>query len=175
MAGAGLLASLLFLSAPGCLAAFLRFVRRGRWLLLALWLVFAYGKPGEALFDSECAPTIEGMVEANAHAVRLLLLFACVAWLFCRLTMSQLLLAIWCLLQPLARLGMDVERLVVRLSLVLENLDTGLQLSDWRRILLSAEEPMVPTTIEISIPVWSFLDSLLVFLALACTLWIVLN
>lgn len=170
-----MLLGLVFCSAQGVVAGFLRFAKKSRWLLLMLWLVFAYGKPGEALFQLDWAPTLEGIAEANPHLFRLLLMLACLAWLFARLNREQLMAAIWGLLKPLMKLGMDVERLVVRLSLVIAHLaDEGL-VKDWRRMLIEENNPDErPGSIQISMPSWTFLDSLLVFSAFTCTLWIVL-
>jgi hypothetical protein len=102
-------------------------------------------------------------------------MLACLAWLFARLTREQLMAAIWGLLQPLKKLGMDVERLVVRLSLVIAHLADESLVKDWRRMLIEENNPAEgPGSIQISMPSWTFLDSLLVFSALTCTLWIVL-
>jgi len=174
-AGGVLLLALVFCTAQGVVAVFLRFAKKSRWLLLMLWLVFAYGKPGEALFQLDWAPTLEGIAEANLHLFRLLLMLASLAWLFARLTREQLMAAIWGLLKPLMKLGMDVERLVVRLSLVIAHLADERPVKDWRRMLIEDNNPAErPGSIQISMPSWTFLDSLLVFSAFSCTLWIVL-
>ena len=139
-AGALPLVALAFLLVlfPGVATGWWRFLRRARWLLLALWLILAYGKPGEALADLAWAPTYEGLLEANLHALRLFVMLGCLAWLFVRLGHDGLVSALWGALQPLRRLSADVERVVVRLALVLENLQQPVGGMDWRRMLHEA-------------------------------------
>lgn len=120
---------------PGVIRHWLAFLRRTRLLLLSLWLILAYHTPGEALEGQDWAPTYEGLAEANLHAMRLLVLLACVAWLFVRLGRSGIIAGLWGLCAPFARFGIDVERLVVRLSLVLGQLETALPLGAWRNML----------------------------------------
>lgn len=156
---AGLLL-LVFLLARPALPAWWRFIRRGRWLLLSLWLILAYGTPGEALFDFSWAPTYEGLAEANLQAVRLLLMLACLAWLFQRLGHAGLFAAIWGLMRPLTRLGVDSERMVVRLSLVLENLQTPLAQGAWRQMLHPGSVPAGgPECLQLQLPRWHWRDT----------------
>src|SRR5690242_17914051 len=60
-------------------------VRRARWLLLTLWLILAYGTPGEAWHDLPWAPTEAGLYESSMHAARLAIMLGALAWLFDRL------------------------------------------------------------------------------------------
>ncbi len=120
---------------PGVTRHWLGFLRRTRLLLLSLWLILAYHTPGEALEGYAWAPTYEGMAEANLHAMRLLVLLACVAWLFVRLGRSGIIAGLWGLCSPFARFGIDLERLVVRLSLVLGQLEAPLPKGAWRNML----------------------------------------
>jgi energy-coupling factor transporter transmembrane protein EcfT len=167
-AGLALLLLSLFLSVPAALHGWLKFVRRARWLLLSLWLILAYGKPGEAWADLPWAPTLEGMAEANLQAVRLISMLACLAWLFSRLGREGLVSALWGVLQPLARLGLDVERLVVRLSLVLAHLQQPLPAGEWKNMLLMKNLPtMSQNVLHLHLPRWRLTDSVLVLLLMA--------
>ena len=74
-----------------------------------LWFILAYNTPGEAFQGFAWAPTYEGVAEANLHALRLLLMLGCLAWLFKRLGHDGLLSGLWGLLLPLRWLGMDME------------------------------------------------------------------
>jgi hypothetical protein len=95
----------------------------GRWLLLTLWLILAYNTPGEAWRDLAWAPTYEGIAEANLQAARLVaMLLLCLAWLFARLGREGMVGGLWGLLQPAQARGPGYRALVVRLSLVLDNL-----------------------------------------------------
>ena len=96
-----------------------------RWLLLSVWLILAYGASGDALFDLTWMPTHEGVREATLHVARLVLMLGCLAWLFALLGNQGLLVALQSLLHPLSRFGLGSERLVVRLSLVMRNLQDG--------------------------------------------------
>ncbi len=143
------------------------YVRRSRWLLLSLWLILAYNTPGEAWLESVWAPTLEGMAQANLHAVRLLLMLGCLAWLFARLGSSGLLSGLWGLLQGGRRLGWDTERLVVRVALVLGNLATSTpDRGQWRQMLERMPDPHLgASTVTIEQPAWQRRDHCLVALA----------
>lgn len=153
-----LLVAPLFLQ-RGAFSHWLAFLKRTRILLLSLWLILAYHTPGEALAGSDWAPTYEGVVEANLHAFRLIVLLACVAWLFLRLGHSGLVAALWGLLRPLMAWGLDAERLVVRLSLVLVHLEKPLPKGAWRRILQGSADPVAGRqTILVNVPPLAWRD-----------------
>lgn len=161
---------------PGVLRPWLGFVRRARWLLLTLWLILAYNTPGEAYADMAWAPTYEGLAEASLHAVRLVVMLGCLAWLFARLGRAGLLAGLWGLLQPCRRLGLDSERLVVRLSLVLENLQREQEKGAWRRVLAAAPDfEQGPEVVHLTVAVWQVRDSLLVGLSLCCLIGVVIS
>lgn len=166
--GLALLLAGALLLAPAAARRWLGYIRRARWLLLTLWLILAYNTPGEALHDLAWAPTYEGMVEANLQAARLVVMLACLAWLFVRLGREGMVSGLWGLLQPFQRAGLDVERLVVRLSLVLDNLQTAPEKGAWRRVL--ADEKLAtggPSVLHLGFVPWSRLDSLRVMVACA--------
>ncbi|MBU2450226.1 MAG: hypothetical protein KJ960_13125 [Gammaproteobacteria bacterium] len=139
------------------------YVWRARWLLLTLWLILAYNTPGEALLDMSWVPTFEGMAEANLQAARLVTMLACLAWLFRCLGHEGMIAGLWGLLQPVRALGFDVERVVVRLSLVLENLQEPPEKGAWKQML--ADQPSVSAgqeSLHLSLAPWHMRDSLLV-------------
>ena len=112
-----------------------KLVWRTRWLLLPLFVVFAWGVPGEPLWASAGAPTGEGLREAVEHAGRLILVLFFVAAFLEAMSLADLLSASHLLLQPLARLGIDPERGVARLMLVLRQAEALPPPGDWRRLL----------------------------------------
>lgn len=174
-AGLGMLATALLLVRPALWRAWLAYVRRARWLLLTLWLILAYNTPGEALADLAWAPTYEGVGEASLQAVRLLAMLGCLAWLFGHLGRDGLVSALWGLLRPLQGFGLDCARLVVRLSLVLENLQATPEKGAWKKIL--AGDPDFaggPDVLHLSQPLWGLRDTLLVAASMACLLGAVL-
>jgi energy-coupling factor transporter transmembrane protein EcfT len=75
----GLILPLLLTS--GSRQRWLGLVRRTRWLLLSLFLVFALGTPGEALYPDFSAPTREGVLLGLEQGSRLMAVLASVAWL----------------------------------------------------------------------------------------------
>ena len=161
--GLGLLGLSLMLSASIITRPWLGYVWRARWLLLMLWIILAYNTPGEAIQDVSWAPTYEGLAEANLHLVRLVLVLGGLAWLFSRLGRDGLLSALWGLLLPLGKLGVDIERLLVRLALVLENLQVPLEKGAWKQIL--AAQPGFAQgsgTLQLKQPAWHLVDALCV-------------
>ena len=112
-----------------------RFLVRARWLLLSLWLIMAYALPGETPADLPWLPTWPGIDEANRQLARLVLTLGALAVLMQRLGRDELVLAVWHLLKPLARCGVAVDRVVVRLSLVLRYVEQPAMHGAWRRVL----------------------------------------
>ena len=140
-------------------------LRRARWLLLTLGIVLAYGSPGDALFDVAWLPTEVGIADAGLHVLRLVIMLGSLAWLFVRLSREDLLAGLWALAAPLRRLGCDVGRAVVRLSLVFDIVQETPKPGNWRQLLEGrpAEAGNV-ATVRIALPRWRALDSALVVL-----------
>ncbi len=161
-----LLISACLLLIPGVARPWFAFTRRARWLLLSLWLILAYHTPGEAYADIAWAPTYEGMAEANVHALRLIVMLGCLSCLFSRLGREGLLAGLAGLLLPASRLGFDGERLVVRLSLVLERLQQPQEKGAWRKVLSAGGEMHDgPNVLSLQTQAWLRRDSLLVLLS----------
>jgi len=131
-------------------------LRRMRWLLMSVWLILAYGTSGDAIFNVAWLPTHEGVLEATLHVARLGLMLGCLAWLFSSLGHQGLLAA----LHPLARLGITSERLVVRLALVMQNLQTELPKGAWRDMLDGGNAVYGggPETLQVATVSWRTLD-----------------
>ena len=141
---------------------------RMRWLFLTVWLILAYGSAGDALLDLAWLPTHEGVREATLHVSRLALMLGCLAWLFTVLGQRGLLVALVSLLRPLMRRGITTDRLVVRLSLVMENLREELPKGAWRRMLEGQVEGIDgPTALLVEVPAWRLTDYLACLLVLA--------
>ena len=143
-------------------------LRRMRWLLLSVWLILAYGASGDAVFDVRWMPTHEGVRDATLHVARLGLMLGCLAWLLAFLGNHGLLVALQSMLNPLSRLGLASERLVVRLSLLMQNLRVDLPKGEWRHVLNgSAGQPGGPRRVRIEAPDWRPVDSLICLAVLA--------
>lgn len=146
-------------------------IYRARWLLLTLWVILSYNTPGEAVMGTPWAPTYEGIADANLQAARLVLMLGFLAWLSIRLGRDGLVSALWGVLQPLQVLRVDTRRLVIRLSLVLANLQTPQEKGSWRR-MMAADAPLQdgPSVVHVALPRWAALDTLIVVAAAAILL-----
>lgn len=103
------------------LTQFLRYLRRTRWLLLTLLGIYAYTLPGDnisALLGS-FSPSVQGIQYGVLRLVRLILLLAALSILMVRTPRNSLLLGLFRILSPLQLLGVDAERIAVRLWLTL--------------------------------------------------------
>jgi len=174
LAGLALVFAVLLLAVQNSAAGWWRLLRRMRWLLLSVWLILAYGASGDAVFDLAWMPTHEGVQEATLHVTRLILMLGCLAWLFSLLGNQGLLVALQSLLHPLSRFGIGSERLVVRLSLVMQNLQTELPKGAWRNMLDGdAVQVDGPETLRVEVPPWRSADYFVCLAVLAFS-WFVI-
>lgn len=109
----------------------LRLLRRARWLLLTIGVLFVFATPGERLpapFGS-LGVTVDGIGAAGEHLLRLVVLLATLAWLWRALGKEGLLNGLHCLLRPF---GPVRDRIVVRLVLALDHVEREAPARDWR-------------------------------------------
>ncbi len=112
-----------------------KLIRRARWLLIMLFVILAWGSAGEPLWNSDVAPTHEGLSEALTHLGRLLLVLMAVAAFLETMLLPDLLAGSRTLFKPLRHFGLDPDRGIVRLMLVLRYVETLPNPKDWRSIL----------------------------------------
>lgn len=112
-----------------------RLIRRTRWLLVSLALIFAWGVAGDPLWAGFGAPTREGVEEAATQVGRLLLVLITVAAFLEKMPLGTLLPGSRRLLQPLRWTGIDVDRGVIRLMLALRYAEELPRPRDWRTLL----------------------------------------
>lgn len=119
----------------------LSLVRRTRWLLLSIVVLFSFATPGERLdgLPGDLGLTRDGLMLAFDHILRLVLMLATLAILHERLGTGGLMVGLHWLLAPLARLRSLRDRIVVRLMLVLEYAESSAP-RPWRD-WLAAEAP----------------------------------
>ncbi|MEI7429514.1 MAG: CbiQ family ECF transporter T component [Betaproteobacteria bacterium] len=110
-------------------------IRRARWLLLSLLVILAWGGAGEPLWNSDFAPTYEGVTEALTHLGRLLLVLMAVAAFLETMSLPELFSASHTLFMPLRYFRMDPDRGIVRLMLVLRYVEKLPRPRDWRSLL----------------------------------------
>lgn len=154
-------------------------LKRCRYLLLAIALVYGWATPGQYLWPSRYSPTIEGLALGGLQAVRLIGALAALQLLLWRLSSTQIFSGLYVLLRPLAYLGLNRQRWALRLSLTMrfsvEFLSQVEQLtwSTFVQRLALVEQPCELQEVSILVESLSFFDwLLLVFLCAAalCTL-----
>jgi energy-coupling factor transporter transmembrane protein EcfT len=106
-----------------CYPTLRRLVRRIRFLLLAILILFAWMTPGQAFFPlwTVVGPTREGLILAVDHGLRLVGVVALVALLLGRGGRDFVVSGLYALMAPCSRVGLSRDRLAVRLLLVLRN------------------------------------------------------
>lgn len=99
-----------------------RVVRRIRWLLLSILLLYGWWTPGTPLLTElgAYAPSLEGLVQGGVRAGLLVAIVGAVHWVMTTTHRPELLGAVVALTSPLQRLGVAHERLAVRILLTLE-------------------------------------------------------
>lgn len=111
-------------------------LRRTRWIMFSLLLIYAYATPGDALFMQlgSFSPTREGLLDGLLQLGRLLCALAALAVLLTRLDQQQLVGGLYTLAYPLRYLGLSRERIAVRLALTLHYAESAMldTAADWR-------------------------------------------
>lgn len=140
-----------------------RLAWRTRWLFLSLFVIVAWGVAGEPAWDGALAPSREGLLDAWTHGGRLLLALLAVALLLEWMPVPDLLVATHRLLQPLRRCGVDPDRSVVRLLLVMRHIETLPRPRDWR-ILLKLPVQGTDEVLELADRRFSWFDPVVILL-----------
>lgn len=111
----------------------LALLRRTRWLFLSIILLFALATPGQRLpgVAGDLGVTHDGVLLAVEHVLRLLLLLSSLAVLHERLGTPGMMAGLYWLLAPLAQWRTLRERIVVRLMLVLDQVESA-PAANWR-------------------------------------------
>ncbi|MGE5468122.1 MAG: hypothetical protein ACM3Y9_11935 [Ignavibacteria bacterium] len=124
---AWLLIPVLILTAAGARTRALALLRRARWLLLSIACLFAFATPGLLVpgLPGRLGMTQDGLVLAGEHVSRLLVLLTTLALMHERLGTRGFVGGLYGLLLPLSRWHGLRERIVVRLMLVIEFVESG--------------------------------------------------
>lgn len=114
-------------------------VRRTRWVMISLLMIYAYSTPGRALLPELdlLSPTWEGMMDGGLQLLRLLAALAALSILLDRLHRDQLIYGLYVLFAPLQWLGISRDRMAMRLSLTLHYAEAAMLRGskDWRTAL----------------------------------------
>jgi hypothetical protein len=143
-----------------CRKQLLSLLRRTRWILFSLLLIYAYTTPGVALWAQlgVISPTREGLLDGLLQLERLVSVLSGLAILLELLPQTQLISGLYSLAYPLRWLGLSRERIAVRLALTLEYAESAMRdtASDWRSTINAALQPSADRTEHIELCVQPF-------------------
>lgn len=151
-------------------------LRRSRWLMLAIALVYAYAGNGALLWPQfgSLSPYAEGLAAGVMQLLRLLIILSSLAILLERLKLTGIMLALDTLLRPLALLGVNAEQTLVRLALTLNYIEKAESTSGsgWRELvggnLHSRSEPEMQIQISrlpLAYSDWVFMGGMMLLLS----------
>jgi energy-coupling factor transport system permease protein len=114
----------------------LALLRRTRWILISLLVIYAFLTPGIALWSFPYLPnpTQEGLFDGLMQLSRLICVLAGLSILLTFLSQAQLISGLYALFYPLRYVGISRERIAVRLALTLHYAEAAMQetAKDWR-------------------------------------------
>ncbi|MGH8751124.1 MAG: CbiQ family ECF transporter T component [Burkholderiales bacterium] len=147
--------SFIFLLHP--VPGFPRILKRTRWLLLSLLLIYGFASPGAPLLPqiAWASPSSEGLREGVLQAWRLLCLLAGVTWLLASTPRDELVSGLYQMLHPL--IGSHAERCAVRLALTLHYAE---QSADAKNRKHALPTPDAITTLSLRLLPFSARDAL---------------
>jgi hypothetical protein len=149
----------------------LSLLRRARWLLLSIAVLFAFATPGLSVpgWPGRLGVTQDGLMLAAEHLARLLILLTSLAVLHEHLRTAGLLTGLHALLAPL---GEQRERIVVRLMLVIEFIEDGDGRTGWRHWLVDVSGGPQSLTLAVRRTTWpDWLAYALMALAVGALAW----
>lgn len=175
LAGFPLLSVAFALSAPRLITL----LRRMRWIMLSLLLIYAYATPGEAVWLSlaQFSPTHEGLINGFQQLCRLAFTLAGLAILLSQLPQQQLIGGLYVLIYPLRYVGLSRERLAVRLALTLQYAESAIldTTGNWRTSISQMLAPAEVKLHSIELHTTPFTKHDGVILTIGCTLFILVR
>jgi len=144
-----------------CAKRFIQLLRRTRWIMLSLVLIYAYSTPGQTMWAvlGMFSPSYEGLTGGALQLARLLVVLGGLAVLLERLPKEQLISGLYTLFVPLQWCGISRERLAVRLALTLHYAELEMArpqtLQDISQRLSQSPDMSVMDS-SIKLPVYSF-------------------
>lgn len=156
---------------------FIHLLRRTRWIMLSLLLIYAYSTPGQPLLPQMgvLSPAREGAIDGTLQLFRLLASLGGLAILLDRLHRLQLISGLYTLFAPARMLGLSRERAAVRLALTLHYAEVAMMhgRQSWGETLrgLFAAHDDVARQMELPLYRFAFGDACLLGGALAA-LWL---
>lgn len=152
---------------------FLRMLRRLRWLLLSLLLIFAFNTPGEYLqpWPFDLAPTYEGVQAGLLQSFRLCMMLAGLSLLLVTTSREELMAGFFLLLYPLRYIKLSPERFAARLWLTLHYVEQATEINGKAGFFERLDELKIhnnhsydgPDLVELELPAIRWLDILTIF------------
>lgn len=148
-------------------AGFWKMLRRVRWILLTLLLVYAFSTPGEYVASwpqTLLAPTYEGLRAGGVQLARLCVMLAGLSLLLATTARPQLIAGFYLLLRPLRHAGLQPQRFAARLWLTLHYVEqrppqvTRRNLAERLAAGFMTEDGSAPQHIEFSLPAFGWYD-----------------
>lgn len=134
---------------------FYTLLRRTRWIMFSLLLIYGYVTPGTALWENAgtWSPTQEGLLDGALQLCRLAAALAGLSIVLSLLTRQQLVGGIYVLVYPLQFLGITRERIAVRLALTLHYAETAMleAACGWRKNITHMLEPQQTAHSEVEL------------------------
>ena len=135
----------------------LALLRRTRWIMVSLLVIYAFLTPGEPLWSLPYFPnpTQEGLLDGLMQLGRLVCMLAGLSILLTSLSQDGLISGLYILSYPLRYIGVSRERAAVRLALTLRYAETAMQetAKDWRSGIERALEVKDETVSELELPI----------------------
>ena len=159
---------------------FFTLLRRTRWIMLSLLLIYGYATPGTALWmpGGVYSPTIEGLQDGLLQLARLIFALAGLSVVLGMLTRQQLVGGLYVLAWPLRYLGLSRERIAVRLALTLHYAESAITdtAADWRGNIENMLRPVASgqRDIELHVTPFTLRDGLLAAAGVVITTWVLL-
>lgn len=148
-------------------------LRRTRWVMFSLLLIYGYATPGEAVWAAGgvFSPTQAGLLDGLLQLCRLVFALAGLSIVLSLLSREQLVAGLYALAYPLRYLGLSRERIAVRLALTLHYAESAMldTAGDWRGSIRHMLEPAVPEqhVVELHMSRFTLRDALLLAAAAA--------
>jgi energy-coupling factor transport system permease protein len=128
---------------------FIHLIRRTRWILISILIIYSYTSPGVLMWDQigVLSPKTDGIILGTIQLARLLLVISGLAILLTVISRTQLLIALYTWFKPLEIIGVSRQRLAMRLALTIEYAEKGFNASlvNWQD---SLEEMLAKTIYE---------------------------
>ena len=147
-------------------------VRRTRWIMMSLVLIYAFSTPGQPLLKmlGDWGPSWEGVTGGAVQLLHLLAVISGLAILLDRLGRDQLIAGLYTMFAPLQWIGLSRERFAVRVALTLHYAEASMlhEAPVWKDSLRSMFETNHKNdySIELALHRFGFKDGLLMGAAL---------